>query len=200
LKTLPLRTKDLRPGNHEKSRFPRANCESPANFKILRDREKNLSEIGGLNMASRIKKITGYEGGREAALSGLGTFCLAASILGLVAAVGMAGFSTDHGWQESWGQDGISPMWIVLGIVSLIQGIAGNIFCQAFAEVIRLLKKLTDLPYGGQISQASPMAHYVCSDCGAPVWLDEEIAKKCAKCDKVFESEATIDSTGPDAS
>ncbi|MBL7075078.1 hypothetical protein ISS37_07560 [candidate division KSB1 bacterium] len=107
-------------------------------------------------MATIDKEITGYAGGKEGRMSGLATFFIIIGIIGLIACFILAGFVTKTSKSSSWGENGLSPIWIALGIVCLIQGIALSIVLSAGAEVIRLLKKQNGLEYGGKISKPYP--------------------------------------------
>lgn len=140
-------------------------------------------------MAKATKEQIGYTGGRESALSDLGAFFLWVGIIGFIAAVISAGFATREELHESWAENGFSGLWITVGIVSLVQGIAANVFCKAFADILRLLKKQNGVPYGGEISTAKPLYVYTCSECGAdgPPWVVDVKSDKCEKCGAAFE-------------
>lgn len=140
-------------------------------------------------MAKVIKKLIGYEGGREETLSGLGTFFLWISIIGSISAFVFSGFATRQDWRDSWADNGFASGWVTLGIVCLIQGIAANILCKAFADVVRLLKKQVNVPYGGELVTATPIYRFTCSECNTyiPQWADGTLAaEKCAKCGFTF--------------
>jgi len=85
-------------------------------------------------------------GGIEGKLEGAGIFYLFISILGLAACIF---FSQD----EKIKQIGLSSLCFGIGIGVLVQGIVYLILFRAGAEVIRLLKRLNGLPYGGLISK-----------------------------------------------
>lgn len=119
-------------------------------------------------------------GGVESKLDGVGAFYLIISILGLI---GCIIISQD----ETVKQTGLSSFWIALGLGAIAQGIIFWILFKAGAEVIRLLKKLNGLPYGGEISETEgDGAEYNCTDCGAPVSQD---SKFCTQCGANFEKQ-----------
>jgi hypothetical protein len=101
--------------------------------------------------------------------------------MGFVAAVIAAGFATRQEWRDGWGDNGLSGPWITVGLVSLIQGIAANVFCKAFADMIRLLKMQNDVHYSGEISPATPLYPLACAECGTNVhqWGDGTFDKVC---------------------
>lgn len=74
--------------------------------------------------------------------------------------------------------------------ISLMLGAACNVVCKAQAEIIRLLKKQSGLPYGGEISSAIPVERYFCSDCGAMAEeFDGSATAKCPKCGVKFDAD-----------
>jgi hypothetical protein len=131
-------------------------------------------------MATRVKRIRDYEGGSEAALSGLGTFFLVVGVIGALLAFAFAGLN-----------DRNSSLWITAGVVGLVQGMMTNILCKGFAEIIRLLKKLNGIPFGGHISKATPLYENVCSECGTSLYDEFLPAAKCPKCAVEFEAPST---------
>jgi len=138
-------------------------------------------------MAKRVEEIIAY-GGKEGQMSGLGTFFLIIGILGLIASVVVSGFVTKTSSYSNWGEDGILSIWIAAGIVGLIQGIALFVVLNAGAEVIRLLKKLNGLKFGGEISEPDAKTHLKCSECGNFVLAIDKYDTKCRKCGEEFES------------
>ena len=112
-------------------------------------------------------------GGVEGKLDGAGSFYLFLSIIALAVCIYL---SQDDAVKKI----GLSSLWIGLGIGALAQGIVFWILFQAGAEVIRLLKKLNGLPYGGTISEtAGEGSEYKCTDCGAPVTPDSKFCTQC---------------------
>jgi hypothetical protein len=147
-------------------------------------------------MAKATKKLIGYEGGREESLTALGRFFLIIGICGFVAAFIAAGLVTRGRYGDSWAENGLSGAWITVGIVSLIQGIAANVFSKSFADVIRLLKKQNGLPYGGEISAATPLHQFTCSKCGSVAEMMLQggnlvAADRCQNCGVIFEPAAS---------
>lgn len=119
-------------------------------------------------------------GGIESKLDGVGTFYLVISIIGLIACIILS-------QDEALKQTGLSSLWIGFGIGAIAQGIIFWILFKAGAEVIRLLKKLNGLPYGGIISETiGDGTEYTCTDCGAPVAPD---SKFCTQCGVNFEEQ-----------
>jgi DNA-directed RNA polymerase subunit RPC12/RpoP len=119
-------------------------------------------------------------GGIENQLDGVGIFFLIVSIIGLIVCIILS-------QEETIKQTGLSSFWIGLGIGVVAQGIIFWILLKAAAEVIRLLKKLNGLPYGGIISETyGSGTQYTCTECGTPVAPD---AKFCTNCGVNFEEE-----------
>jgi hypothetical protein len=119
-------------------------------------------------------------GGVEGKLDGVGTFYLIISIIGLIGCIILS-------QDKLIKQTGLSDFWIALGIGAIAQGIIFWILFKAGAEVIRLLKKLNGLPYGGEISETiGDWAEYTCTDCGSPVSPD---SKFCTQCGANFEEQ-----------
>lgn len=123
-------------------------------------------------------------GGIEGKMDGVGAFYLVMSIIAMVLI-----------FIESTGEPiqklGLSYFWIGLGIGVLAQGIIAWILFRAGGEIIRLLKKLNGIPYGGAISEAkSPSMSareeddYVCTNCNSKISKD---AKFCPNCGVEFE-------------
>lgn len=127
-----------------------------------------------------------YSGGKEGRMSGLGAFFLIVGITGLIVCFIVSGYVTKTSPDSLWGDDGLSPIWVAVGVVSLIQGIALFIVLNAGAEIIRLLKKLNRLTFSGEISEPNveTQIELKCSECGNDVVDDA----KCIKCGKEFES------------
>ncbi len=135
-------------------------------------------------MAKKVKEVIGYSGGKENQMSGLGIFFLIVGIIGLIACFVVSGSVTKTSSYSGWGDDGLSPIWIAVGIVSLIEGIALFIVLTAGAEAIRLLKKLNGLTFGGEISEPTPEIGLKCSECGDSV---SEYDEECNECGNKFE-------------
>lgn len=83
--------------------------------------------------------------------------------------------------------------WIVLGVVCMVVGVTLYLNFVALAEIIRLLKKLAGLPYGGVISGSSTGDIFLCSECGSLVWAD---STTCTKCGAEFENIGERKSSG----
>ena len=119
-------------------------------------------------------------GGVESKLDGVGTFYLIISIISLIGCIILS-------QDETIKQTGLSSFWVALGLGAIAQGIIFWILFKAGAEIIRLLKKLNGLPYGGEISVTiGEGAEYNCTDCGAPVAPD---SKFCTQCGANFEEQ-----------
>ena len=116
-------------------------------------------------------------GGIEGQLDGVGGFILFLSVVALVVSFVLS-------QDEAAKKLGLSSLWIVLGIGALAQGIIFWVLFRAGSEVIRLLKKLNHLPFGGSISEAEGGgSEYTCTDCGEPA---SEEAQFCTKCGSKF--------------
>lgn len=146
-------------------------------------------------MAQRIRTQTGLQGGVEGGLSGLGKFLLALGIAGCIASFIVSGFATKTGTYDNWGENGLSPAWIAIALISLIQGIAAFYLFGGFAEVIRILKKTAGLPFGGHISKPEPLFELLCSECKS---VAESYDEKCTKCGAPFTPSADTPPTVSD--
>jgi hypothetical protein len=102
-------------------------------------------------------------------------------IIGLVVCVYISGAVTKKDSSDKWGGNGISELWIAIGIVDCIQGIALFIILSGGAEVIRLLKKLNGLTYAGEISKPQEKTILKCSSCNASVQPDDTMCKFCGE-------------------
>lgn len=60
-------------------------------------------------------------------------------------------------------------MWLLPALGGFVQGLALFIVLSAAAEIIRLLKKLNGLPYGGNISEPTSGYSHYCSQCGGRI-------------------------------
>ncbi len=119
-------------------------------------------------------------GGIESLLEGVGLFYLVISIISFFICVF---FSQDEVIKET----SSSSFWIVLGIGVLAQGIIFWILFKAGSEIIRLLKKLNGLPYGGIISKTvGGGVEYSCTKCGASVSPNSNF---CTQCGANFDDE-----------
>ena len=131
--------------------------------------------------ASRIGKLVGYDGGREGWLSNLGRVLrwigIAVFVLSVIAIVSHSG------------KDAVSLVILAFGIVGFLQGIIADVFCQGFAEVVRLLKKQNGLPYGGEILPPTPVYLESCSACGFEA-ESLQLPPVCAKCGANFDSDS----------
>ena len=119
-------------------------------------------------------------GGIEGKLQGVGNFYLVISIITLV-------LVAIHSQDTIIKQSGLSSVWMIIGIGALVQGIIFWILFKAGAEVIRLLKKLNGIPYGGIISEINEVendSEYACTNCGSTVNKD---SKFCPGCGVSFE-------------
>jgi hypothetical protein len=131
-----------------------------------------------------------FTGGLEGQMDAVGAFLLIVSIVALIASISIANSDLYRG-------TGLSSIWIALGVVALVQGIVMLIVFRAGADVIRLLKKLNGMPYGGEIAEAKPvlssdmsqasseeMKFFECSECKTEVPAN---SKTCPKCGVKFE-------------
>jgi len=123
-------------------------------------------------------------GGIEGKMDGVGTFYLIISIVAMVMIM-------IESQEETIQKLGLSYFWFGLGIGVLAQGIIAWILFRAGGEIIRLLKKLNGIPFGGTISEAkSPSTSfrardsYACTNCNSKVSSD---AKFCPNCGVEFE-------------
>jgi hypothetical protein len=134
----------------------------------------------GVLMAKIVRKIVGYRGGREGALVALAVCFL---VLGFIAALVtiILGLAAGHVVMVLFP----AAQYIFIGIVLAV-------LFDAAAEVIRLLKKLNGLPYGGKISEARPTEEPACSACQMPLYLEGPVRQdmsECPRCGASFEPE-----------
>lgn len=129
-----------------------------------------------------------YSGGEESHLSYLGGFFIILGVTGLAVCFIISGYVTGTPTSTGWAENGLSPLWITIGVVGLIQGIALCVILNAGAEVIRLLKKLNGLKFSGEISEpeVETQIELQCSKCGNNDIY--EVSTKCSKCGEEFES------------
>lgn len=131
-----------------------------------------------------VQKQERHEGGLEANLDKMGAVFLLAGILcciigGIVGGIGFLETIT-YGPPQFY----IFICFLVLAVVGLIQGIALYLVFMAGAEMIRLLKKLNNLPYTGRISGRMRIhTTHNCSGCGKKVAAR---AEQCPRCKSVF--------------
>jgi|GEM_PF-4286972 len=103
-----------------------------------------------------------HTGGIEGTLDSVGKFYLIVSIIGFVLFLNAAFVA----------KEGQGMFWVALGVTALAQGIILRILFQAGAEIIRLLKRLNGLPFGGQISETTEQPSSSTSSSGAAQIMD----------------------------
>ncbi len=125
-------------------------------------------------MAIRIEHKR-FVGGIEGSLSKLGTFFLVLGIIGSFFAFLLAVFSKE-------------AVFLLLIFVFMFHSIVSLILLRGFAEVIRILKKLANIQYGGEISKSFAAGDvFICSECRAIVG-EKDQRKWCHKCGSSFEN------------
>ncbi|MBI4548040.1 MAG: hypothetical protein HY707_08675 [Ignavibacteriae bacterium] len=148
------------------------------------------------------EKKESHVGGIEGKMDVVATFYFGISISLLVICLIVSAF-------ESSQKTGLSVFWLALGLISIAQGFISWILFRAGAEIIRLLKRLNNLPYGGEISRskAAPSSiqkepqqvnkfvlieertsskkvdSFFCNECKTEVPAD---ATECPKCGTIF--------------
>ncbi len=130
-------------------------------------------------------------GGKEEQMSDFAKAFLVIGVLGLFACLLLLGR-----------EDGLFQFWIALGIGCFIQGLFFFIILSFGAEIIRLLKKLNGLPFGGEISGKFITCHiFQCSECKTQITKEkvplsdkERWPRKCQNCGVEFakDEEANI--------
>ena len=116
-----------------------------------------------------------YEGGTEGKLQGVGTYFLVMGIIGGVACFICATQVTSV----------FIGLCIGFGIGAFIQGFISYYLFRGGADIIRLLKKLNGLPYGGDIAGIRSLStRYECAECG--YILPDSEAKFCEQCGRLF--------------
>lgn len=116
--------------------------------------------------------------GLENSFAGIGIFYMVTSIL-----VSLLFFWLFKQTESSE----FSYLFIIGGILLLVQGFILKTLFQGCAEVIRLLKRLNGLNYSGDISGDNNNDY--CGNCGAYV---SPIVKSCASCGSSFEEEEYV--------
>ena len=69
-----------------------------------------------------------------------------------------------------------------LSLSAAVTGVVSWLLLRSLAEGIRLLKRLNDLPYSGEISHGKEVTSYKCGECGAPVTG----LYRCYKCGSIM--------------
>jgi predicted RNA-binding Zn-ribbon protein involved in translation (DUF1610 family) len=116
-------------------------------------------------------------GGTEGKLNGVVIFYLIISIICFIVLIILAK-------EETLGS---KYLMIVIGVVTLIQGIILWILFLAGADIIRLLKRLNGLPYGGTISGLrEDVISFRCPECGE---LTNFESKYCTQCGTNLQNE-----------
>ncbi len=116
-------------------------------------------------MARKIRVSTKATGGIEMTLKDFGGLLLAVGIVASIICFVMVGYAVKASSSSA-------PIYLGIGIIVLICSIACRYLFSAGAEIIKLLKKLNGLAYGGEISQAVESYSYKCSDCNNEVLAD----------------------------
>ena len=136
-------------------------------------------------MAEKTLKYVDYRGGREEKITNFGILLIFLAGIGLIVCIVMAGNATKLLSFDEWGKNGIDPYWIALGIAVFLESLIVLFIFTAYAEIIRLLKKLNGLGYGGNIAGELINVYY-CSECGYELPVAE--ATVCANCQAKFDS------------
>ncbi|MHB8581311.1 MAG: zinc ribbon domain-containing protein [Ignavibacteriaceae bacterium] len=122
------------------------------------------------------EKIQQRTGGIESTLEGVGTFYLFSSVIAAIAFIFIA-------LQDNYQKMGLTEVFIIFSIAFLVNGIIFQILFKAAAEVIRLLKRLNGLPYGGLLSVTETDSEndnsLFCSECGEQVAIKDKICTQC---------------------
>ena len=83
---------------------------------------------------------------------------------------------------------GVTVVWmkfygVLSAYVIIVSAVLSWFLLKASAEIIRLLKKLNGLPFGGKISQPNQSSVYICSECNAILHSET----KCESCGATIE-------------
>ena len=114
-------------------------------------------------------------GGIESSLDDIAGFYTVASIIALVVCV-------LYSQQELIKKSELSIYLVILGIGIAFQGFVFRSIFKAVAEVIRLLKRLNGLTYGGSLSVTDAeedKAFFFCTDCGEQVANKDKYCTQC---------------------
>ena len=78
-----------------------------------------------------------------------------------------------------------SPIWFAIGLIAVIQGLIVDAIFMGGADIIRLLKKLNGLPYGGRMIRVDPeRIRKECSEC--EYVISDPDTKFCPQCGRIF--------------
>jgi len=119
------------------------------------------------------EKIPPRTGGLESTLDSIGLLYLIASLIGLGACIYLS-------QQANIRKLELSTFFIGLGVATAAQGFVFQTLFKATAELIRLMKKLNGLPYGGSLSMSEGEGRdFICSDCLEPVSKRDKFCTQC---------------------
>ncbi len=80
----------------------------------------------------------------EDRLSGWGVLLLVLSVAAGLGCLWVAGVARNQYGFQGWGDGGVSWPWVLAGVGTVLQGAVVHTLMGAFAEVIRLLRRLND--------------------------------------------------------
>jgi hypothetical protein len=130
-------------------------------------------------VAKRVSKVR-LAGGQEADLETIGViFAAIGAIGGVFLFVAAANAPAVLG-----------SSLVGFGLAAILNGIAAYVVFRAGAEIIRLLKKLCNLPFDGTISAPREEKHLRCSQCDTIAFFSEA---SCRTCQATFEDEPKPD-------
>ncbi len=124
------------------------------------------------------KKAKGITGTTESVTRVWGKVIFYLGMIGISVCIVMSGEVTKINPSDSWGENGYNLLWICFGFIVVL--FASGVFStlRILCEIVRLLKKLNGLPYGGKIRGWKTFGYY-CPECDTEV---EVYSVKCEEC------------------
>ena len=118
-----------------------------------------------------MKKRTG---GIESSLENIGDFYLFFSVIAGLLLIFMS-------FTDEMSSLGFTMPLFIAGIILIINAIIFRSFFKGISEIIKLLKRLNKLPYGGtlSLSEGDGENDYECGSCGEPL---SKFEKSCTQC------------------
>ncbi len=136
-------------------------------------------------MAKLIKTEIQRPGTFEGLASGFGSLFIVIGFAFLLICFVASGNETKVSQYDKFGENGYDVTLIIFGISGLLFSIGFYITFRSFGEIIRLLKKLNNMPFGGKISMGQPVYSFMCPECKS---RNAESDKECRKCGVKFEA------------
>jgi uncharacterized paraquat-inducible protein A len=157
---------------------PHCGIETPLFIpKVSKSAEKQTEKVP--EKTAKIVKQTRYSGGMEDTLEDVGGIFLFLGILGGIGAI----VGAIVAFNDS--ETGVGVDLLCVGAALIFASAVNRILFRAGAEIVRLLKKLNDLKFSGQITEPDAINEYTCSSCDSFVFSKN--SAKCQNCGAKFE-------------